>query len=225
MDIKRFVLGFLGYCIGAVLETVLIILLFFVSFTLLSSFVSVTLLGVLGLVLLVGLLGTMLFAFKVLKSGAVGMNLRSIVLTTSVMFFFSVFLIFGVVLWHLCSSRPSYHGPLVTGWVKMQPLTQSIFYRNTSFSAMFTNVLGTRITIVRVDMNETVKNRTCTVASPARGTEVKPGGTFLIKSLDCPLKGDGNIYDLIIAIKYNATVGGINANHIDMGHIKGQGEY
>jgi hypothetical protein len=219
MDLKRFALGFLGYGIGAVLETLMIIIFLFVSFTLFGSWGF--------LVLSIGVLGMITIAFKVLKSSAPGLNMRPIIEKTFAMLVFSFVLIFGVVLWQL-SPTPHSNSLVATGFVKMQPLIPSIAYRNTSFTCAFTNALSTTIKLINVSLNESIAHGACTVNSsdvrPNIGSNVKAGGTFSVAVDDCPAKADGEAYDMVVTIMYNATMGGITTNHTDTGHIKGEAD-
>jgi len=107
MDIKRFALGFLGYGIGAVLETAMIIVFLFLSFTLFGSWGF--------LVLSIGMLGMITVAFKVLKSGATGLNMMPIIRKTSAILVFSFVLIFGVVLWQLSPTPHSWNSNRLYG--------------------------------------------------------------------------------------------------------------
>jgi hypothetical protein len=135
-----------------------------------------------------------------------------------------VVMIVGVVLWQLGVFNVGQGNLVVTGFVKMQPLTPSIAYRNASFTASFTNALGTTIKIDNVTVNESIANGMCTPSPTLVGSTVKAGGTFTVASTTCPPKTDGEAYDLIVTIRYNATMGGITTPHTDTGHIKGQGE-
>ena len=114
---------------------------------------------------------------------------------------------------------------VTTGFIKIQPLTPSIAYRNTSFTASFTNALGNTINLTDITMNETISLIPCNLVkpSPAIPSNVKVGGTFTLTGV-CPQKKDGEAYDMLISIKYNATMGGITTNHRDTGHIKGEAD-
>jgi hypothetical protein len=114
---------------------------------------------------------------------------------------------------------------IIFGFVKVQPLTPSIAYRNTSFTAAFTNALSTAINLTGITMNETISDLQCNSvkSSPDVLSLVKAGGTFTVTGV-CPQKADGDSYDLVVTIRYNATMGGITTNHTDTGHIKGRGE-
>jgi hypothetical protein len=117
-------------------------------------------------------------------------------------------------------------GPVVvTGWVKMQPLTPRIAYQNTSFTASFTNALSTAINLTGITMNETISGIQCNSvkSSPDVLSSVKAGETFTVTGV-CPQKVDGDAYDLIVKINYCTSMGGITTNHTDTGHIKGWAE-
>jgi len=112
---------------------------------------------------------------------------------------------------------PVYH----TGFVKMQPIESSIIWRNQNFEVNFSNMLEDIITLKSITLEETITGHTCTVlVNPTIGQTVKAGGTFTIKSSDCPVKADEDSYDWIINIQYIATQGGITTTHTDSGHIK-----
>ena len=152
-----------------------------------------------------------------------------------------VVMIVGVVLWQLGVFNVGQGNLVTTGFVKMQPLTPSIAYRNNSFRASFTNALGTTIKVYNVNLTESIAGTVCPggatgslTVSPA-GTAVnnlttsyspsiKAGGTFTIVHPGCPTKADGEGFDMVVIIQYTATMGGISTNHTDTGHIKGQGE-
>jgi hypothetical protein len=113
---------------------------------------------------------------------------------------------------------------VTTGFVKIQPLTPSVWYGGRNFSASFTNALGTTIRINGITLNETIAGSNCYPLDDLAGTSVKAGGTFTLKSSGCPVKADGESYDMIVSIQYNATMGGITTNRTDAGHIKGEAE-
>lgn len=139
-----------------------------------------------------------------------------------------VVMIVGVVLWQLGVFNVGQGNLVTTGFVKMQPLTPSIAYRDDTFTASFTNALGTTIKLNNVTINETISGIACEVnaadVTPALTQSVKAGGTFTVIPSTCPAKTDGEAYDLVVTIQYAATMGGITTNHTDAGHIKGQGE-
>ncbi|MCX6715465.1 MAG: hypothetical protein NT077_00415 [Candidatus Taylorbacteria bacterium] len=148
-----------------------------------------------------------------------------------------VVMIVGVVLWQLGVFNVGQGNLVTTGFVKMQPLTPSLAYRNVTFRGSFTNALGTTIKINSVTLTESIAGTVCPAGAMTvspDGTAVnnltalnfpsiKAGGTFTVVA-GCPMKGDGDAFDLIVAINYNATMGGITTTHVDTGHIKGQGE-
>jgi hypothetical protein len=116
--------------------------------------------------------------------------------------------------------------PVVTvGFVKIQPLMPAISYRNTNFNASFTNTFGTAINLTGITINETISGTLCNpvTSSPEIFSLVKAGGTITVTGV-CPQKADGEAYDMVVTISYNATLSGITTNHTDTGHIKGQGE-
>lgn len=119
----------------------------------------------------------------------------------------------------------------------MQPLSAGIAYSNTSFKASFTNALEVPVKITKVTLNETIFGSPCgnsSVTVSRYDTDkynstasvhptVKAKGYFTVTAV-YPLKNDGKAYDMIVAIHYNVTMGGITSQHVEAGHIKGQGE-
>jgi hypothetical protein len=148
-------------------------------------------------------------------------DVRIIKLSTAIM----LILITGFVFWQLAPSAPNGSNAFSTGFVKMQPLTSSVSYHNTSFIAPFTNALGTKINLENITISEGISGDPCpSVRSSSEiPSSVKAGGTFTLTGV-CPPKSDGESYDLIITIKYSATMGNITTNHTDTGHIKGEAE-
>jgi hypothetical protein len=150
-----------------------------------------------------------------------------------------VVMIVGVVLWQLGVFNVGQGNLVTTGFVKMQPLTPSIAYRNMSYRSSFTNALGTTVKICNVTLTESISGTACpagsmTVSADGTATNnltagtyypaIKAGGTFAVINPACPKKADGEAYDLVVVIQYNATMGGITTQHTDTGHVKGQGE-
>ena len=149
-----------------------------------------------------------------------------------------VVMIVGVVLWQLGVFNVGQGNLVTTGFVKMQPLTPSIAYRNMSYRSSFTNALGTTVKICNVTLTESISGTACpagsmTVSADGTATNnlsggyypaIKAGGTFAVINPACPIKADGEAYDLVVVIQYNATMGGITTQHTDTGHVKGQGE-
>jgi len=105
----------------------------------------------------------------------------------------------------------------------MQSLSPSIYYRGTNFTAAFTNALGAAVTIEGITINETIAGSECDSVNDLSGTTVKAGGAFTVKASGCPVKADGEAYDIVVKIAYNVTMGGISTNHTDMGAYKRAG--
>jgi hypothetical protein len=135
-----------------------------------------------------------------------------------------VVMIVGVVLWQLGVFNVGQGNIVVTGFVKMQPLTPSIVYKNNLFNASFTNALGTSIKLGQIVLQETINGSNCTVGPTLVGQTVKAGGTFTVNGSSCASKSDGDAYDMLVTIPYTATMGGISSQHTDIGHVKGQAE-
>ena len=138
-----------------------------------------------------------------------------------------VVMIVGVVLWQLGVFNVGQGNLVTTGFVKMQPLTPSVAYRNNNFTVSFMNALGTTIKLKNITLNESISRIQCTgvTPTPAPGISIKAGGTFtVVSATGCPPKADGESYDLVVVVQYTAVMGGVATNHTDTGHIKGQGE-
>jgi len=67
-----------------------------------------------------------------------------------------VVMIVGVVLWQLGVFNVGQGNLVTTGFVKMQPLTPSIAYRDRNFTGSFTNALGTTVRLGNITINETI---------------------------------------------------------------------
>ncbi|MCX6715464.1 MAG: hypothetical protein NT077_00410, partial [Candidatus Taylorbacteria bacterium] len=113
-----------------------------------------------------------------------------------------VVMIVGVVLWQLGVFNVGQGNLVVTGFVKMQPLTPSLAYRNKAFTGSFTNALGTTIKLSSVTITETISNTVCPAgslsvspnnlsANSSLFPSVKAGGTFTLTNPSCPIKTDG----------------------------------
>jgi hypothetical protein len=151
---------------------------------------------------------------------------------------FFVFIIFVLILcsifWiintQVASQRPKV---ATTGFTKIQPLTPSIIYNGTAFTAAFTNAQRNNITLTNVTLNETITGRQCsldyimigpTKANNTLGLVVKPGGTIVISSTGCPPKEVGEMYDLVVFFEYNLSLDEVTEKYANIGHIKGQSE-
>ncbi len=131
-------------------------------------------------------------------------------------------MVFGVALWQLGIFNAGQTGQVVTGFVKMQPLIPAIAYSGSTFTAMFTNALGTTITITNVSVKDAISGTDCSV-EPLNEQVVRAGNAFTVQG-DCGQKNEGETYDLIVTITYNTTIGGVPSTHTDTGHISGQAE-
>lgn len=138
-----------------------------------------------------------------------------------------VVMIVGVVLWQLGVFNTGQNTLVVTGLTRIPPLKPSIAYSNSSFSASFTNNVGTTIVLNNITLNETISDTMCTItSSPSFGQSVKAGGVITVTAAagGCPAKASGESYDLLVAIQYTTFLGEVNANHTETGNIIGQGE-
>lgn len=113
---------------------------------------------------------------------------------------------------------------VITGFVKIEPLRSTITYRNTSFTASFTNPVAVKIILHSVELKEMLSNQTCTLSADMTGYVVEPSGRFAFTSNDCPYMPEGEPYDMLLSIKYNSTIDGITTTHTETGHIKGAAE-
>ena len=116
------------------------------------------------------------------------------------------------------ASRSNNH-LIVTGFVKMQPITPSVDYVGRNFNASFVNIVDRTISFRAITLNETITNKECLIVAPKIGDQVKSGGTFNVAGI-CPQKTDGEAFDMIVRITYNALMEDVNVTHTDNGHIK-----
>jgi hypothetical protein len=134
--------------------------------------------------------------------------------------------VFLAILWQVShTGLGQSDGSVVKGFARMQPLTPSMTYQNTGFFVSFTNEHGTTIKLKEIILWEAISGATChsVTSSPAIFSSVKAGRIFNVTAV-CPQKRDGEAYDMIITINYNATMSGITTTYNDTGHIKGMGE-
>jgi hypothetical protein len=118
----------------------------------------------------------------------------------------------------------------VWGWIFMKPIVSSISYQGENFTTKFTNSLSVPITIENSPPNnipafESITNgdQNCTnvlVNGKTGKSLIESRGEFTI-SATCPHKVDGEYFDVIIVIPYNATFNGVISSHNESGHIKG----
>jgi hypothetical protein len=139
-----------------------------------------------------------------------------------VVYFMLAFVVFLplVILWQLGVFNAGQTDTVVTGFVKMQPLTPAIAYSGSRFTALFTNALGATANITDVDVKDSPSGTECSV-EPLKERSIRAGGTFTVQG-NCGQKNAGDAYDLVVTISYSATMGGISTNHTDTGHIKGR---
>jgi hypothetical protein len=110
-----------------------------------------------------------------------------------------------------------------SGFCRIQLLTPSVAYRNTSFTVTFNNAEGTKINLRNIIFNETISGIRCNITSLPEPLSVNAGGKFTVNAV-CSQKVDGEPYDMLVLVEYNAETDGITRNLTATGHIKGQGE-
>jgi hypothetical protein len=108
------------------------------------------------------------------------------------------------------------------GFENIQPLSPSISYQNSNFTASFTNAYGAPVKIERLGMFEEISGEICKI-KPLQEKTIKAGGTFTLRAV-CPSKADGESYSLGIEIGYRAADGEETPMKTERGAMKGQGD-
>jgi len=126
-------------------------------------------------------------------------------------------------IWVLLVTSAGMCDPVVTGFVKFQPLSIN-YATNGSYHAGLRNVLGLLVEVKAISAKETINDMNCSmdVLYSGGGNEVGPGGLLTLKGV-CPEKSEGESFDLILMFNYTAH--GQNVTHMELGHLKGQAGY
>jgi len=112
--------------------------------------------------------------------------------------------------------------PVITGFIKLQPIGQSISYRNTTESVSFVNAAGMPVKVIWVNISEEISGILCSVKSTLP-IGVNPGDSFQVDAV-CPSKAVEESFDLLFMMNYTTVEGNGTEIHAERGHIKGQGE-
>jgi hypothetical protein len=158
--------------------------------------------------------------FHILTSKPINKEMRSSMSRLSIII--SLAFIFSFI-WALLVTSAGMCDPVVTGFVKFQPLSIN-YATNGSYQARLRNVLGLPVEVRAISAKETINDMNCSmdVLGSGGGNKVGPGGLLTLKGV-CPEKSEGESFDLILMFNYTAH--GQNITHIDLGHLKGQAGY
>jgi hypothetical protein len=191
----------------------------FIPFFLINGGFLVTML----FMVLMVLIGLGLYVYLIKKFYAV--DWKNAILVFVIVFIaniiFSVILIgtVGVIMWQLGIFNLGQSDTVVTGFVKLIPLTQSVTYSGSRFVVSFNNALGTTVNITNVSVKESLSGTECSV-EPLERKSVLDGYTFTVKG-DCGQKNVGDAYHFVFTITYSASKGGVVSSHTESGLIWG----
>ncbi len=142
--------------------------------------------------------------------------------------FYLLLIIPGVVLWQLGVFNAGATPVVTTGFEKLQPMAPSVAYEGGAYRTSFVNAVGTSINVTSVDVTEELSTVRCTdvtlmgepVEAKSVNVAVKAGETVDVEAT-CPYKSEGDTFDVLVKIKYKATIGGITIGQEEDGRIRG----
>ena len=137
----------------------------------------------------------------------------------------------GLVLWELGPSPRSNSGIVITGWSKLQPLSQNIVYyaETDKFKVGLMNSVGTSIHINAVTANETISGTMCTTTveggQKVANQTIGAGDTLEIEALCAGAgKNPQDTYEMNITVTYESILGAAATTHVESGRIRGRAE-
>ncbi|MFH1055965.1 MAG: hypothetical protein V1744_07740 [Candidatus Altiarchaeota archaeon] len=105
-----------------------------------------------------------------------------------------------------------------TGFAKLKPqLAGTGLEYDGKFTAVFTNGIGARIYVKSVEI--TSGGVTC--YGELTSSVINPGDNFQVRAKNCIQGYSGSVYNVNVAINYDAEIGGQTISHTDSGTIRG----
>lgn len=134
-----------------------------------------------------------------------------------------VVLFVGIVIWQL--GMFNILSPIritSTGFAKIKPqLAAARFNADGTFSGLFTNGVGTVITVDQAGVVVSdASGQQCTTAS-IEPASLRAGDNFRLTASGCGVRRRGDVYTLAFSIPYNVTIGNITKEYTEHGNIKG----
>lgn len=128
----------------------------------------------------------------------------------------------GIVMWQLGIFQIGPSQTTSTGFAKIKPqLSAASFKEDGTFSVLFTNGVGTTITVDQTGvLVADVSGRKCATAS-IEPASVRVGDNFRLTAGGCSARGLGEEYALAFSIPYNMTAGNITREYSEHGKIQG----
>jgi hypothetical protein len=112
-----------------------------------------------------------------------------------------------------------------TGFEKIKPqIADTDLATNGTFEGIFTNGVGTSITIKKVSVKNTVAMIACKAEVKGEYGEsniIQPADNFVITAHECGKRGKGVVYNIEVSIEYETTIDGKTSQHTDSGTISG----
>ena len=136
-----------------------------------------------------------------------------------------VVMIVGIVMWQLGIFNMGGTTLTSTGFAKIKPQLAATGIRaDGSFNGVFTNGVGTSITIWSVNVTDTASPNTyCVVDQTGIEPNVTSAGqNFKVTGTDCVTAGKpGDLYTAAVSIDYTVSIGNIATNHTESGSLRG----
>jgi len=137
-----------------------------------------------------------------------------------------VVMIVGIVMWQLGIFNIGSTALTSSGFGKLKPqLAGTGMTAGGVFTGVFTNGVGTTVTITSLLVNETMSGGSiCSTSSIPSPAAISAGDNFKVTASGCPTGNSGDVYALKVSLGYSVTVGGITTAHTDSGTIRGPRE-
>ena len=139
-----------------------------------------------------------------------------------------VVMIVGIVMWQLGIFNMGSTSITSTGFSKIKPqLAGSGMKADGTFTGVFTNGVGTGITVITAGAEDTIANESMTglqcelAVDPATATSIAAGDNFVLTGSSCALGNAGDVYSARIQISYTVRIGTVTSSHKDTGTIRG----
>ena len=141
----------------------------------------------------------------------------------SLVFPMILFVFFLVVLLLVFRNTINYAGTSMgsSGWSTIRPMTQTVVYgQEGDFSASFNSRFEDSMTITEVNVTDVSGDYSCEVKPDLKGVNVKAFGSFELKAI-CPYKTEGEVYSILITLKYMPYNGFASDEVTEVGRVFG----
>jgi hypothetical protein len=136
-----------------------------------------------------------------------------------------VVMIVGIVMWQLGIFNIGSTALTSSGFGKLKPqLAGTGLTAGGVFTGVFTNGVGTPVTITSLVVTETMSGGSLCSSSSIPSTAISAGDNFKVEASNCPTGNAGDVYALSVKLGYTVTIGGVSTAHNDSGTIRGPRE-